>query len=104
VKPLADVEPLSGIAQQTFAHAEVAAAAALSQAGDVPAEEAPNLPSDHAAWAKDTLSLSQRARAFAAALAPIVVRTLSYWDHRVRSIVVRSGKLTIDFSGSYRLE
>jgi hypothetical protein len=104
MKPLADIEPLSGVAQQSIANAEVAAAAALARAADVPAEEAPNLPSDHAAWAKDMLSLSQRARAFAASLAPIVVRTLTYWDHRVRSIVVASGRLSVDLSGSYRLD
>ena len=104
MKPLAEVEPLSAHSLQSVAAAEVAAAAALAPVADAPAEEAPRLPSDHPAWTKDTLSLSQRARAFIATLAPIVVRTLGCWDHRVRSIVLRAGTLTIDLSGSYRLE
>jgi hypothetical protein len=104
MKPLADVEPLAAVAQQNVAAAEVAAAAALAPVADAPPEEAPSLPSDHPAWTKDTLSLSQRARALVATLAPLVVRTLTYWDHRVRSIVLRSGTLRVDVSGSYRLE
>lgn len=104
MKPLAEVEPHSALAQQSVVAAEIAAAAALAATGDVPLEEAPRLPSDHPAWTKDALSLSQRARSFIATLAPIVVRTLGYWDHRVRSIALRAGTLTIDISGSYRLE
>jgi hypothetical protein len=104
MKPLAEIEPLAAISQQSAAAAEIAAAAALAPVADAPLEDAPSLPADHVAWSKDTLSLSQRARAFVATLAPIVMRTLTYWDHRVRSIALRAGTLTVDISGSYRLE
>jgi hypothetical protein len=104
VKPLVEVEPRSAVTQPNVAPGEIPAAAAPAPLADAPLEEFPSLPSDHPAWTRDTLSLSQRARAFVAMLAPIVVRTLTYWDHRVRSLVLRTGTLTIDVSGSYRLE
>lgn len=63
-----------------------------------------DLPSDHPAWAKDSLSLSQRARAMFARLKPVVIKVLTFWDHRVRSIFVGGRKLSVDASGSYRLD
>jgi hypothetical protein len=62
------------------------------------------LPSDHPAWMKDTLSLSQRARLLFAQLKPAVITVLRFWDHRVRSIVVGGRKLSVDASGSYRID
>ena len=62
------------------------------------------LPSDHPAWAKDTLSLSRRARALLARLRPIAIKVMTFWDHRLRSIVVGGRTLSVDASGSYRLE
>lgn len=62
------------------------------------------LPNDHPPWMKDTLSISQRARALIARLHPVVIKVVSYWEHRVRSIVVGNGRLYIDPSGSYRLD
>ena len=62
------------------------------------------LPSDHPAWMKDTLSLSQRARALIAKLKPVVVRVCTFWDHRVRSIAIGKERLCVDVSGSYRLD
>ena len=62
------------------------------------------LPNDHPPWMKDTLSISQRARALIAKLRPVVVKVIAYWEHRVRSISVGNGRLSIDASGSYRLD
>ncbi|MGP6156373.1 MAG: hypothetical protein ACLPYS_02375 [Vulcanimicrobiaceae bacterium] len=62
------------------------------------------LPSDHPAWMKDTLSLSQRARQLFSRLKPVVITVVRFWDHHVRSIVVGGQKLSVDTSGCYRLD
>jgi len=62
------------------------------------------LPSDHPAWMKDTLSISQRTRALLARLKPVVVKVVAYWEHRVRSIAIGTRRLSVDPSGSYRLD
>ncbi len=62
------------------------------------------LPSDHPHWMKDTLSISQRARALIAKLKPVVVRVITAWDHHVRSISVAGRTLRVDASGSYRFD
>jgi hypothetical protein len=62
------------------------------------------LPSDHPAWMKDTLSLSQRARLLFTRLKPVVITVQRFWDHHVRSIVVGGRRLSVDASGSYRLD
>lgn len=64
----------------------------------------PALPSDHPAWLKDAVSLSQRARALVAKLKPVVVNVVGVWEHRLRSIVVGGRKMTVDPSGSYRMD
>ena len=66
--------------------------------------DAPNLPHDHPQWVKDALSVSQRAREVIARLQPVVLRILTFWDHRVRSMSLGRERLSIDASGSYRLE
>ncbi len=63
-----------------------------------------SLPGDHPAWMRDTLSVSQRARALLAHVKPIVLKVIEAWEHRVRSIVVGGRRLSIDPSGSYRLD
>ncbi len=63
----------------------------------------PALPSDHPAWQRDVVSISARARATIANLIPVVVRTLSYWDHRIRELAFGSRSLGIDPAGCYRL-
>ncbi len=63
-----------------------------------------HLPHDHPAWPSDTLSLSSRARALLAKVVPIVIRVLTFWDHRVRAVAIGSARITIDPAGSYRLE
>lgn len=76
----------------------------LAIALDADVEIGNQLPADHPPWSKDTLSLSARARALLARLRPVVIRVLNFWDHRVRSIFVGGRKLSVDASGSYRLE
>ena len=63
-----------------------------------------DLPSDHPAWAKDAVALSQRVREFLAKLKPVAMTVLTFWDHRVRSIFIGNRKLSVDASGSYRLD
>ena len=65
--------------------------------------EAATLPADHPHWQRDVLSISARARAAISHLAPLVVRVLTYWDHRVREIAMGHRRLAVDPAGSYRL-
>ena len=66
--------------------------------------ETPPLPREHPQWVKDALAVSQRARRLISALKPIAVRVLTFWDHHLRSIVVGSRELSVDASGSYRVD
>jgi hypothetical protein len=91
-------------AAQTSAPPALALPPPLAIALDPDVEVATNLPSDHPPWAKDALSLSQRARALLARVRPIAVKVLTFWDHRVRSIFVGGRTVSVDASGSYRLE
>lgn len=62
------------------------------------------LPRDHPQWVKDALSVSSRARDLLARLKPVVIKILTFWDHRVRSALVGDSRVSIDPSGSYRVE
>lgn len=66
--------------------------------------ETPYLPHDHPAWIRDAVALSIRARELLAKLKPVAVKILTFWDHAIRSITVGNRRLTIDASGSYRLD
>lgn len=66
--------------------------------------ETPPLPREHPKWTKDALAVSQRARQIIARLRPVIVRVLTFWDHHVRSIAVGTRRLSIDVSGSYRID
>lgn len=66
--------------------------------------ETPPLPREHPKWVKDAVAVSQRARRIIAALRPVIVRVLTFWDHHVRSITVAGRKLSVDVSGSYRID
>ena len=70
---------------------------------DVDADLHGTLPRDHPAWQRDILSVSARARAVVAALRPVVVRVLTFWDHVVRSVSVGVRRVEVDPSGCYRL-
>ena len=62
------------------------------------------LPRDHPKWNKDALTVSQRARDLIARLRPVVVKALTFWDHRIRSTVIGGRRVAVDPSGSYRAE
>jgi hypothetical protein len=61
------------------------------------------LPADHPQWQRDVVSISSRTRALIATIVPAVVRTFSYWDHRVRELVLGARTLAVDPAGCYRL-
>jgi hypothetical protein len=90
-------------------HPALALAGAGSAEAVVPAvEETENgaslLPRDHPKWVRDAVTISQRARELAAHLRPIAIKILTFWDHRVRSAFIGGNRISIDTSGSYRLE
>lgn len=66
--------------------------------------ETPPLPREHPKWVKDALAVSQRARRLIAALKPVVIQVLTFWDHHVRGVSIGGRELSVDVSGSYRLE
>ena len=70
---------------------------------DAEANGVPELPADHPQWQRDVVSISTRARALIANAVPVVVRELSYWDHRVREIAFGPRTLGVDPAGCYRL-
>jgi hypothetical protein len=62
------------------------------------------LPNDQPRWVKDAVAVSQRARELIAKFAPAAVTVLTFWDHRIRAIVVGGRRVQIDPSGSYRAD
>jgi hypothetical protein len=71
---------------------------------DAEAAGLPALPNDHPQWQRDIVSISARARAIVANARPIVVRALSYWDHRIREVVFGPRILSVDPAGCYRMQ
>jgi len=92
-----------GPALDANAVAMVPLSIAAANVPDVDADLHATLPRDHPAWQRDVLSVSARARAVVAALRPVVVRALTFWDHAVRAITVGARRLEVDPSGCYRL-
>lgn len=66
--------------------------------------ETPFLPRDHPAWMRDAVALSMRARELLAKLKPVAIRVLTFWDHTVRSLHIAGRRLSVDGSGSYRMD
>lgn len=66
--------------------------------------ETPPLPREHPPWVRDALAVSQRAKALIARLKPVVVRVLTFWDHRLRAVSVAGRRVSVDPAGSYRVE
>jgi hypothetical protein len=66
--------------------------------------ETPPLPREHPKWVNDAVAVSQRARQLVTRLKPVIIRVLAFWDHRARGIAIGGRELTVDFSGSYRLD
>ena len=83
--------------------APIATEQAVTPIGEGEAENS-LLPRDHPKWARDAVTLSQRAREIIACLRPVVVKILTFWDHRVRSALIGGSRVSIDPSGSYRIE
>ena len=95
-----DLQVQPSVELATIAYAPPASAIAIDPEADIE----PRLPSDHPAWARDVISLSQRARELFARLRPIAIRIYTAWEHRVRSIFVAGARLSIDIAGCYRLD
>ena len=76
---------------------------AAAQVPDVDPDLHARLPRDHPVWQRDILSVSARARAVVAALRPVVVRALTFWDHVVRSVSLGTRRIEVDPSGCYRV-
>jgi hypothetical protein len=66
--------------------------------------ETPPLPREHPKWVRDAVAVSQRARQLIARLRPVVMRVLTFWDHHVRGMTISGREVSVDISGSYRLE
>jgi len=66
--------------------------------------ETPLSPHDRPRWVRDAVAVSQRARELIARLRPVAVRVLSFWDHRIRAIVVGECCVRVDASGCYRID
>jgi len=62
------------------------------------------LPRDHPHWVRDTISISSRARALLDRIRPVVIRVFCFWDHALRTVSIGSRSLSVDPSGSYRVE
>ena len=98
-----DIDP--NVAQQLAVQTQIAPNLVAAIAFDPDDRYGGNaLPSDHPHWMKDTLSISQRARALIGKLKPVIVRVITAWDHRVRSISIAGRTLKVDASGSYRFD
>jgi hypothetical protein len=78
-------------------------AVAAAHVPDIDPELHATLPRDHPVWQRDILSVSARARAVVAALRPVVVRAMTFWDHVVRGVSIGPRRLEVDPSGCYRL-
>lgn len=100
----ARVEP-DGAALASSAFAPAGAPEALAPLSLDPDDryDGPALPNDHPAWMRDAVSLSQRARALLATLRPVVLHVIGVWEHGLRSVVIGGRTVSIDASGSYRL-
>ena len=90
-------------------HALQPQAAAIAPEAAVPAigeseAETSLLPRDHPKWARDAVTVSQRAREIIARLRPIAIKILTFWDHRTRSAFIGGHRVSVDASGSYRLD
>ena len=59
---------------------------------------------DRPRWIRDAIAVSARARDIIARMRPAAVRVLSFWDHRLRAIVVGDRRVQVDASGCYRAD
>ncbi len=66
--------------------------------------ETPLSAHDRPRWVRDAVAVSQRTRELIARLRPVALRVLSFWDHRMRAIVVGDCCVRVDASGCYRID
>jgi len=59
---------------------------------------------DGTPWKRDSVVLSDRFRVMLRAVKPAILRTISYWDQKVRSLRIGGRTVTIGDSGCYRVE
>jgi hypothetical protein len=55
-------------------------------------------------WKRDSVVLSDRFRVMLRAVKPALLRTVSYWDQKVRSLRIGGRTVTIAESGCYRVD
>jgi hypothetical protein len=97
-------DPGAPLTQDPAFAAALAAQAIPPLAFDLDLESGYRLPPDHPPWPRDLVSISQRARALIARLKPVVVAAIAAWQHKLRAIVVGGRRVSIDATGSYRVD
>jgi hypothetical protein len=95
--------------EESRAHVPQQQLAAIASEEAVPAiaqseAETSLLPRDHPKWARDAVTVSQRAREIIARLRPVAMKILTFWDHRIRSAFIGGSRVSVDPSGSYRVD
>ena len=71
---------------------------------ELASDRAENLPRDYPRAAQDAVSLGSRARELLAAMAAPATHALTFWDHPSRTATSGPRRVSIDPSGSYKLE
>jgi hypothetical protein len=66
--------------------------------------DAGHLPQDHPQWVRDAVAISRAAREIVARLRPVFIAVMTMWDHRFRCIAIGGRRISVDVSGSYRME
>jgi hypothetical protein len=95
---------MSGIRDAEAAATALPIAVPLPQRTDSETAAVETLPRDHPQWVRDTISISSRARALLDRLRPVVVTLVTFWDHALRTLRIGVNTLSVDPSGSYRLD
>jgi hypothetical protein len=95
---------MSSIRDAEAAAAALPIAVAMPQRTEPDAAVVATLPRDHPHWFRDTVSISSRARTLLARLRPVVVAIVTFWDHALRTLTIGGSILSVDPSGSYRLD
>lgn len=62
------------------------------------------LPGDHPRWVSDAVAISRAARRLVAKLKPVLLVVRSMWDHPLRCVAIAGRRVSVDASGSYRIE
>ncbi|MBV8600072.1 MAG: hypothetical protein JO359_00770 [Candidatus Eremiobacteraeota bacterium] len=62
------------------------------------------LPRDHPHHPADAIALGSRGRGLVRNLRPLPVRVMTSWDHRARTVNAGARRISVDGSGSYRID